>query len=98
MRNLITILVVVLGMIAFTSCKKEDISDDTWVVEAPYGTVTVTGDGLPETKIEKGDSKTFYKYLYTYIDVSCDNCGFKVNNKDYGISTRFYDYGGERPF
>lgn len=98
MKNLLTILVLILGMIAFTSCKKEDVSDDMWLVEAPHGTVTVSGEGLPETIIEKGNSQTFYKYLYSYIDVSCDNCGFTVNKKEYGISTRFYDYGGERPF
>jgi hypothetical protein len=89
------LLLMLIALVALASCEKKDTYEDVWLVSSPYGVVTVTGDGLPETKILKGGSQTFFKGSYKYIDVSCNNCAYKVNNKEYGVSTRFYQDGRE---
>lgn len=90
------LLFMLTALVALASCEKNELDPDQWKVDAPYGTVTVTGDGLSATVIQKNGSRSFYKSVYKYIDVSCDNCAYRVNGKQYGISTRFYQDGREQ--
>lgn len=90
------LLFMLIALVALASCEKKDTYEDVWVVQAPYGEVSVKGPSLPVTTIALGGNYTFYK-AYEYIEVSCNNCAFKVNGKEYGITTRFYQDGREIP-
>lgn len=96
MKKLLKIILMI-SVLGIVSCDKEEYSPDRWVIDSPFGNVTVNGPGMGTQHISKGNTQSFYKYLYDYIDVSCNNCAYRVNGKQYSISTRFFGNGVEKP-
>lgn len=83
---------VILGMAA---CKKQDYSDDAWVVQATserleVKTYSKNSELLQTRYIDKKDQIRFDKSGLMKIEVRCGHCQYKVNGNDYRLDFAFF--------